>query len=181
MPATDLSLPRSRRFAVNIVRYFRTGALCALLAPALSLAADKPVVNEKFADLEPAIQELRQAVGRDRREIVKANMLLTNSEAARFWPIYDKYVADMHKIGDRRVKLITDYAANRDSMSEDEAMRLLKEASDIDSEKLGIEEDYVKKFNKELSARTTARFFHIEAKLDAIGDAARAARVPLIY
>jgi hypothetical protein len=108
-------------------------------------------------------------------------MLLTNSEAARFWPIYDKYVADMHKIGDRRVKLITDYAANRDSMSEDEAMRLLKEASDIDSEKLGIEEDYVKKFNKELSARTTARFFHIEAKLDAIGDAARAARVPLIY
>ena len=39
----------------------------------------------------------------------------------------------------------------------------------------------VKKFNKELSARTTARFFHIEQKLDAIGDAARAARIPLIY
>ena len=163
------------------LQYLRTGALCALLTPALALAADKPIVNEKFSDLEPAIQMLRDEVGKDRREIVKANMLLTNSEAARFWPIYDEYRAEIHKLGDRRVKLITDYAANRNAMSEDEAMRLLKEAIDIDKEKLDVQGDYVKKFNKELSARTTARFFHIEQKLDAIGDAARAAKIPLIY
>ena len=96
---------------MSILSYHRIGTLCALLAPALALAADKPVVNEKFADLEPAIQMLREEVGKDRRQIVKANMLLTNSEAARFWPIYDEYRAEMHKLGDRRVKLITDYAA----------------------------------------------------------------------
>jgi hypothetical protein len=166
---------------VSILSYVRTAALCALLVPVLALAADKPVVNEKFTDLEPAIKELRDAVGKDRRDIVKANMLLTNSEAARFWPIYDEYRAEIHKLGDRRVKLITDYAANRNAMSEDEALRLLKEAIDIDKEKLDVQGDYVKKFNKELSARTTARFFHIEQKLDAIGDAARAAKIPLIY
>ena len=166
---------------MSILSYVRTGALCAVLVPVLALAADKPVVNEKFTDLEPAIKEFRDAVGKDRRDIVKANMLLTNSEAARFWPIYDEYRAEIHKLGDRRVKLITDYAANRNAMSEDEAMRLLKEAIDIDKEKLDIQGDYVKKFNKELSARTTARFFHIEQKLDAIGDAARAAKIPLIY
>ena len=166
---------------MSILSSLRTGALCALLTPALVIAADKPVVNEKFSDLEPAIQMLRQEVGKDRRDIVKANMLLTNSEAARFWPIYDEYRGEIHKLGDRRVKLITDYAANRNAMSEDEAMRLLKEALDIDKEKINIQEDYVKKFNKELSARTTARFFHIESKLDAIGDTVRAARIPLIY
>ena len=166
---------------MSILSSVRTGALCAVLLPVLALAADKPVVNEKFTDLEPAIKELRDAVGKDRRDIVKANMLLTNSEAARFWPIYDEYRAEIHKLGDRRVKLITDYAANRNAMSEDEAMRLLKEAIDIDKEKLDIQGDYVKKFNKELSARTTARFFHIEQKLDAIGDAARASKIPLIY
>ena len=166
---------------MSILSSVRTGALCAVLLPVLALAADKPVVNEKFTDLEPAIKELRDAVGKDRRDIVKANMLLTNSEAARFWPLYDEYRAEIHKLGDRRVKLITDYAANRNAMSEDEAMRLLKEAIDIDKEKLDIQGDYVKKFNKELSARTTARFFHIEQKLDAIGDAARASKIPLIY
>ncbi len=166
---------------MSMLQYLRTGALCALLTPALALAADKPVVNEKFSDLEPAIQMLRQEVGKDRREIVKANMLLTNSEAARFWPLYDEYRAEMSKLGDRRVKLITDFAASRNSMSENEGMRLLKEAVDIDKEKLGLKEDYIKKFNKALSARTTARFFQIDNKLDAAVDAALAAKIPLIY
>jgi hypothetical protein len=172
---------RPRRITVNMLRYLCAGTLCALLAPALALAADKPIVNEKFSDLEPAIQMLRQEVGKDRRAIVKANMLLTESEAARFWPIYDEFRAEMVKQGDRRVKLITDYAANRDSMSEDEANRILKDRLDIEKEKVDIREKYVKKFEKELSARTTARFFQIDQKLDAAVDAALAARIPLIY
>jgi len=167
---------------VTILQYLRAGALCALLAPALALAADKPVVNEKFSDLEPAIQMLRQDVGKDRRAIVKANMLLTNSEAERFWPLYDQYRAEIHKVGDRRLKVITDYAANRDSMSEEEANRLAREWLDAEKERVGIKEDYLKKFQKEgLSARTTARFFQIDQKLDAAVDAALAARIPLIY
>ena len=167
---------------MTILQYLRAGALCALLTPALALAADKPAVNEKFSDLEPAIQMLRQEVGKDRREIVKANMLLTNSEAARFWPLYDQYRSEIHKVGDRRLKVITDYAANRDSMSEEEANRLAREWLDAEKQRVDIKEDYLKKFQKEgLSARTTARFFQIDQKLDAAVDAALAARIPLIY
>ena len=167
---------------MSILKYLRIGALGALLTPGFALAADKPVVNEKFADLQPAIEMLRKDVGRDRREIVKANMLLTNSEAARFWPIYDEYRAEIHKVGDRRLKVITDYAANRDSMSEDEANKLAREWLDAEKERVNVKEDYLKKFQKEgLSARTTARFFQIDQKLDAAVDAALAARIPLIY
>ena len=166
---------------MTILQSLRIGALCAVLTPGFALAADQPVVNEKFSDLEPAIQMLRQEVGKDRRAIVKANMLLTESEAARFWPLYDEYRAEMVKQGDRRVKVITDYAANRDSMSEDEANRILRERLDIEKEKIDIREKYAKKFQKELSARTTARFFQIDQKLDAAVDAALAARIPLIY
>ena len=166
---------------MRIIRYLRAGVLCALLTPALAPGADKPAVNEKFSDLEPAIQMLRQEVGKDRRDLVKANMLLTNSEAARFWPIYDEYRAEMNKIGDKRVKLITDFAANRDSMSEDEGLRLLKERLEIEKEKNDVRGDYIKKFNKELSARTTARFFQIDQKLDAALEAVLAAKIPLIY
>jgi len=166
---------------VRILRYLRTGALCALLSPASVLAADQPVVNEKFTDLEPAIQMLRQEAGKDRRDIVKTNMLLTKSEAERFWPIYDEYRAEVSKLGDRRVKLISDYAASRDNMSEDEGNRILREMLDINKQKVELKESYVKKFEKQLSARTTARFFQIESKLDAVGDAALAVRIPLIY
>ena len=167
---------------MSILKYLRIGALGALMTPGFALAADKPVVNEKFADLQPAIEMLRKDVGRDRREIVKANMLLTNSEAARFWPIYDEYRAEIHKVGDRRLKVITDYAANRDSMSEDEANKLAREWLDAEKERVNVKEDYLKKFQKEgLSARTTARFFQIDQKLDSAVDAALAAHIPLIY
>jgi hypothetical protein len=154
-------------------------ALGALL-PTVSLA-DDAMVNEKFADLEPAIKMLRSEVGKDRREIVKKNMLLTESESARFWPLYDQYRAEINKVGDRRTKLITDYAANRNAMSEDEAARLTKERFQIQHDKLDIQESYYKKMSKATSERTAARFFHIDSKLDAAIDAELAARIPLVY
>ena len=155
-------------------------ALCGLLGPALS-RADDPVVNEKFSDLEPAIKMLRSEVGQDRREIVKENMLLTPSEAKIFWPLYEQYRHDMHEQGDRRVRLITDFAANRNSMSEEEAARLTKEALSIEEDRISEKQDYVKKMSKVLSARTVARFFQIDGKLDAIVDAELAARIPLVH
>jgi hypothetical protein len=182
LTASQTVLPPQGEQDVSILHHLRTGALCALLTPAFVLAADQPAVNEKFTDLEPAIQMLRQEVGKDRRAIVKANMLLTESEAARFWPLYDQYRSEIHKVGDRRLRVITDYAANRDSMSEDEANRLAREWLDAEKQRVDIKEGYVKKFQKEgLSARTTARFFQIDQKLDAAVDAALAARIPLIY
>jgi len=176
---------------VSIFEYLRTASpraaallsaatLGVLLSPNLGVAAE-PIVNEKFADAEPAIQMLRAEVGQDRREVVKHAMLLTESESKIFWPLYDEYRAEMTKLGDRRVRLITDFAANRNSMSEDEASRLTKESLDIDKERIAVKEDYVKKMSKVLSARTVARFFQIDSKLDAIVNAQLAANIPLIH
>jgi hypothetical protein len=155
-------------------------AVLVLLSPAVAMS-DEPIVNEKFADAGPAIQMLRDEVGQERREVVKAAMLLTPTEAKTFWPLYDEYRTAMSKIGDRRVRLITDFAANRNAMSEDEAARLTKEALSIDEDIVDVKKDYVKKMSKVLSARTVARFFHIDSKLDAIVNAERAANIPLIH
>ena len=155
-------------------------ALC-VLSSAATFGADQPIVNEKFADLEPAIQMLRSEVGKDRRDIVKNSMLLTESEGKTFWPLYDEYRAEMHKLGDRRVRLITDFAANRNAMSEDQAEKLTHEALSIEEDGVSVKQQYVKKMSKVLSARTVARFFQIDAKLDAVVDAQLAARIPLIH
>lgn len=152
------------------------GALLSAASPAL-----EPVVNEKFTDFEPAIQMLRAEVGQDRRAVVKGAMLLTPTESASFWPLYDEYRGAMSKLGDRRVRLITDFAANRDSMSEEEAARITKEALSIEKAAISVKEDYVKKMSKVLSARTVARFFQIDAKLDALVNVALAANIPLIH
>src|ERR1700721_2046946 len=103
-------------------------ASASVLLPASRTLGDpaQPIVNEKFSDFAPVIAELRQETGQDRRNIVRANMLLTETESARFWPLYDEYRAERPKMGDRRVRLITDFLAQQNSMSEDQARALAK-------------------------------------------------------
>ena len=156
-------------------------ALHCLLLPAMSFAADAPPpANEKFINLAPSIKMLRAEIGQDRRDVVAASMLLTKSEGDIFWPLYDQYRAEQHQVGDQRVRLITDFIANRDTMSEEQAEKLTKEALAIEKKRTAIKEDYVAKMSKVLSARTVARFFQIDNKLDAVIDIELAARVPLI-
>jgi|ERR1700734_2695281 hypothetical protein len=155
-------------------------ALGSLLGPAVSLADDAPIVNEKFADVAPGIKLLRAEVGQNRRDVVAAYMILTKPEGDIFWPLYDQYRAELHELGDRRLRLITDFIANRDTMSEEQAASLTKDALAIEQKKTSIKEDYVAKMSKVLSARTVARFFQIDNKLDAVVDVQLAARIPLI-
>jgi hypothetical protein len=174
--------PNVRRKMFLSTALFGMASLASIIGASTAWGADpKPIVNEKFADLAPAIAELRQEAGQDRRDIVKANMLLTQSESATFWPLYDEYRAARNKVGDRKVRLITDFAAARDSMSEEEAQRLTKEFLAIEKQKLAIKQSFVAKMSKLLSARTVARFFQIDQKLDATVDLALAAQIPLIH
>ena len=158
-------------------------ASASVLLPASPTLADsaRPIVNEKFSDFAPAIAELRQEAGQDRRDIVRANMLLTETESARFWPLYDQYRAERQKIGDRRVRLITDFLAQKNSMTEDQARDLANEDFAILKDTAELKTKWYKKMTKELSERTIARFFHIDEKLDAAADIALAANIPLIH
>jgi hypothetical protein len=154
----------------------------ALFAANPTLAGPaQPIVNEQFSDFAPAIAELRQEAGQDRRYIVRANMLLTETESARFWPLYDEYRAERRKIGDRKVRLITDFLAEQNSMSEEQARALASEDFAIGKDTSELKAKWYDKMTKVLSERTVARFFHIDEKLDAATEIAVAANIPLIH
>jgi polyhydroxyalkanoate synthesis regulator phasin len=108
-------------------------------------------------------------------------MLLTETESARFWPLYDEYRAERQKIGDRRVRLVTDFLADENSMTEDQARTLANEDFAIEKDTSELKAKWYRKMTKVLSERTVARFFHIDEKLDAAADLARAANIPLIH
>jgi hypothetical protein len=157
------------------------GASALLVGSTAMGDAAQPIVNEKFGDFAPAIADLRQEAGQERRDIISANMLLTESESARFWPLYDQYRTERGKIGDRRVRLITDFLAKRNTMSEDEAQALARENFAIEKDRIALQDKWYGKMSKELSARTVARFFQIDQKLDAAVDVALAANIPLMH
>ena len=55
---------------------------------------------------------VREKVRADKKLLVGANMALTETEAKAFWPVYDAYQADLAKLNQRTVKMISDYAAS---------------------------------------------------------------------
>jgi hypothetical protein len=169
-------------------RNFLTTAMLGIASVSALLGANStvadpapPIVNEKFSDFAPAIAELRQEAGQDRRNLVKANMLLTETESARFWPLYDEYRAERRKVWDRRVRLITDFLADQNAMSEDQARTLANEDFAIEKDISELKSKWYEKMTKVLSERTVARFFHIDEKLDAAVEIALAANIPLIH
>src|ERR1700745_3550366 len=58
------------------------------------------------------IELLRKDLRSQKKKIVAANMDFTDAEAEKFWPVYDRYAADLAKIYDSKLALIGDYLEN---------------------------------------------------------------------
>jgi hypothetical protein len=136
-----------------------------------------PTLSEEFGtDIEAA----RTIMSTERKILIMREMNLTPQEAEAFWPLYDEYVNARRSIGDLRVKVITDYAANYQSMTDELAGTLLSEAIKYDEQKLKLQKKYVKKFKKILPNIKVVRYFQLESKLDAIIDFDLASQIPLM-
>jgi hypothetical protein len=149
--------------------------LAALLV--LSLALPLAAQEEKPADNMSIVREAMRA---DKKVVVADNMQLTESEAKAFWPVYEEYQTEMTAVGDRTIKLIEDYAANYQTMTDETAGKLLKEMMSVQGERLKVQEKYLPKFQKALPMTKVARFFQVENKIRAIVDYDLAAQIPLV-
>jgi len=151
----------------------------ALSSLALSLPA-LAQVNPAFSDLTEATEEARSVMQTERRTIVAQGLSLSVDEEKAFWPIYDRYMADMKAASDLRVKVITDYAASYDNLSDGTARQLLENYLKYQSNILDIRKSYVRKFRKALPEIKLARFYQIENKIDSITNFVLAREIPLV-
>ena len=83
---------------------------------------------------ETDIKLLREDIRSERKRLVAANMPLTDTEATKFWPIYDQYAAEVTKLGDTRVALIKEYAQSYDTMTDAQANDLMNRSAAIDQQ-----------------------------------------------
>jgi len=159
---------------MNTVRFVSAFALAVL--PALAGAQ----VNPAFSDLTEATEQARTIVQTERKLIISQGLSLSAEESNAFWPIYDKYMADLKAAGDLRVKVITDYAANYDNLSEQTARQLIADSIRYQETVLKVRKSYLRKFRKALPETKLARFYQLENKLDSITNFALARQIPLV-
>ena len=115
-----------------------------------------------------------------KKQIVGANMKLTEEEQKAFWPLYENYQAELSKLEDKEIALITMYAEHYQDMTDQKAQELLDQFLAVDDEALKVRRAHVKKFLKALPAKRVARYFQVENKLNAIVNYDLARGIPLV-
>jgi hypothetical protein len=153
-----------------IRRCFLAAGLAAVVAGPLAAQANERDMRELTrAELETA-----------KKEIVAANMNLTEPESQAFWPLFDEYQAKRRANTDRRVALIERYANSYAAMTDVAADSLAKDWIAIEKDRAALMGEWYPKFRKILPATKAARFMQVENKLQVLIDYQLAANIPLV-
>src|SRR5271169_5885450 len=122
---------------------------------------------------------LRKDLRSQKKQIVAANMNLTDVEAEKFWPVYDQYTADVAKINDTKAALIKEYLQTFDTMNGEQAESYIRKRAAVEESIMQLRLKYILVFRKVLSGRQTALFFQIDWRLGLMIDL-QVAQMPLI-
>jgi hypothetical protein len=154
---------------------FATAVIFGLSAMAVR-AAPPPTGQAAQANLDVLLDAIRS----NRKALVAVNLKLTDDEAAKFWPVYDRYQKEINAVGDRLVGVIQDYTANFSGLSDDKAMKLVDDYLAAEADRVKVKRAYVDEFAKTLPGRKVARFYQIENKMDAVIRYNLAATIPVV-
>ena len=142
--------------------------------PAAASASD----SQKATDQDIAL--LRQDISSKKKQLIAANLKLTDTEATKFWPVYDQYSAELAKIGDQKVALIKEYADQWGTMTNDQALSLIKRSLAVDEQIAQLRIKYVPIFNKVVSGKTVATFFQYDRRFQGLMDIQLASQIPVV-
>ena len=140
--------------------------------PATS-AEDQTLNLSAYAEL------LRSDVRAQKIAILTQVMGFTEAEDAKFWPIYRECEAETSKLGDKRVELVREYAANFSNLTDDVASKLASSALQLEAERDAAKARCYEKVKTALSPRTALRFLQVEHQLQLLIDLQIAAALPV--
>lgn len=155
-------------------RYFLFSFLviiCCVFFTVSSMAQEKPADN---------MQLVREKIKTDKKLFIAQNMKLTESEAKVFWPVYENYQKDLEKLVNKTAKLIDNYAANYQAMTDEAAKGLINGYLAIETERVELMKSFLPKFRKVLPEKKVARYYQLENKINAVVKYGLATRIPLV-
>jgi outer membrane murein-binding lipoprotein Lpp len=148
-------------------------------AQAQPASAQQPSANAQ-QELDQDVKLLREDIRAKKKKLIAANLQLTPDQATKFWPVYDQYTADLVKINNEKYALIKQYAESWGTMTDDQAVSLINRALAVDEQVAQLRIRYVPIFNKVVPGKTTATFFQIDRRIQAMIDLQLGAQLPLV-
>lgn len=164
------------RLYLGIALFVATTMLSAQ-QPAPAAASGK-MTEDQVNDAN--IQLMRQDIRSERKKVVAANMPLTDTEATKFWPVYDRYIGETIKVNDVRFALLEEYSKNYNTATEEQADSFVKRWLTLDQDNTQLRLKYIPEFEKVISHKKTAMFFQIDRRVSMLIELQLASQVPLV-
>lgn len=106
---------------------------------------------------------VRSAFRLEKKAVVADFLQLSEDNAAKFWPIYEKYEQErVASVGNRRTQLIENYTNNYETMDDASTDKLVSESAAIQKKEIAIREKYYNMVKKSVSVNVAARFYQVE-------------------
>ena len=150
----------------------------AFAAPTSTALAQKE--TSTGYDVEKDLALLRRNLRAEKKKLIAVNLPLTETEATKFWPVYDAYALDMSKHYDQFYSLIKEYAASQKTLTDAQASDMLKRWSTIQVEIAQTRQKHIPLVEKVISGRKAAHFFQIDRRLYELMDLQIAQEIPLV-
>jgi hypothetical protein len=124
---------------------------------------------------------LRKDIRSQKKQIIAANLQLSDAEAVKFWPLYDQYTAELVKINDAKYGVIKEYANTfNSSLTDEHALALTSNLLTVDAQAAQLRLKYVPIFSQVISGRKTALFFQMDRRLVMLIDLQLASQIPMV-
>ncbi len=153
------------------------GSPMALAQDTSSQSATADSTADAITDQQLAL--LRTDIRSIKKQLIAANLTLTDSEATKFWPVYGQYSADMGKINDTRTAIIKEYSEEYGTLTDDQADNLIRRWLDTDIEQGKLRQRYVPIFRKVLPGKKAATFFQLDRRISMMIDVQLTSQLPL--
>lgn len=131
----------------------------------------------------PSDQEIdlfRKDIQSQKKQLIAANMKLTDQEAERFWPVYDQYTAELIKINNTKYAEIKEFARSYDTLTDEQADRLNRQSIEVDESVAQLRLKYIPLFRKIISGKKTALFFQLDRRIVMMIDLQLSSAIPLV-
>jgi hypothetical protein len=143
-------------------------------------AAPSPQADAEKKNLQVYVDLLRRDVRQQKSEIMGSVMALSADDAAKFWPIYSEYDAELAKLNDQRLENIKEYARAYNQMTDAKADELIQNAVAYRKQRADLLAKTYDKVKQALGAITAARFAQVEDQLLLIIDLQIDSSLPIV-
>ena len=151
-----------------------------MLSGTIARAQSTPAVESTtHAISDQDLNLLRKDLRSKRKQLIAANLKLTEIEAARFWPVYDQYIAELITINDKKFGLIQEYADHWGKLTSEQSLLFTRNWLETDIAITQLRQKYVPMVAKVLDGRKTATFFQLDRRIAMMMDLQVSSQMPL--